>query len=240
MTATIDALGTGTTPMCRAGDTFRAIVHDRLRFVTPPRLLPPGAFTGFLGDLCVPDDLYWVSRMPAPIVGMSYPGRADWSRLHEAGIGHVVCLSHTAIPYDAAPCTARAYRLQDLVSGGPPRDAGAEERMVDEAAADVVEHITHGIGVAVHCMGGRGRTGTVLGVALGATRPRARHRRRLSAPRGSRSRAARLAGVHVASRHRARHDAQGMSTRSTAAMPAAEPWKAAAPNENTEPSAPRM
>ena len=38
--------------------------------------------------------------------------------------------------------------------------------MVDEAAADVVEHITRGIGVAVHCMGGRGRTGTVLGVAL--------------------------------------------------------------------------
>lgn len=134
--------------------------------MTPPRLLPPGAFTGFLGDLCVPDDLYWVSRVPAPIVGMSYPGRANWSRLHEAGVGHVVCLSHTAIPYDAAPCTARAYRLQDLVSGGPPRDAAAEERMVDEAAADVVEHITQGIGVAVHCMGGRGRTGTVLGVAL--------------------------------------------------------------------------
>ncbi|MDQ1433289.1 MAG: hypothetical protein QOF59_105, partial [Actinomycetota bacterium] len=27
-------------------------------------MLPPGAYTGFLGDLCVPDDLYWIAREP--------------------------------------------------------------------------------------------------------------------------------------------------------------------------------
>ena len=57
------------------------------------RLLPAGAHTGFLGALCVPDDLYWVSRTPVALAGMSYPGRADWSLLASLGIGHVVCLT---------------------------------------------------------------------------------------------------------------------------------------------------
>jgi protein-tyrosine phosphatase len=129
-------------------------------------LLPPGAYTGFLGDLCVPDDLYWITRAPVALAGMSYPGRADWSRLHDEGIGHVVCLSHDVAPYDTAPCTVFATRLQDLVSGGEPHDPERERALVYEAAADVVDHIERGIGVAVHCMGGRGRTGTVIGVAL--------------------------------------------------------------------------
>jgi hypothetical protein len=130
------------------------------------RLLPAGAQTGFLGALCVPDDLYWVSRSPVALAGMAYPGRADWALLAGEGIGHVVCLTHDAAPYDPAPCTVTAVRLQDLVSGDPPRDPERELRLVREAAADVVAHVEQGVGVAVHCMGGRGRTGTVLGVAL--------------------------------------------------------------------------
>ena len=36
------------------------------------RLLPPGAYTGeWIGDLCVPDDLYWVARQPVALAGMS-------------------------------------------------------------------------------------------------------------------------------------------------------------------------
>jgi hypothetical protein len=130
------------------------------------RVLPPGAHTGFLGNLCVPDDLYWIAREPVALAGMSYPGRADWSLLHEHGIGHVVCLSHDEPAYDPTPCTITAIRLQDLVSGGDPNDPARESALVEEAAADVVEHLERGIGVAVHCMGGRGRTGTVVGVAL--------------------------------------------------------------------------
>ena len=130
------------------------------------RLLPAGAHTGFLGRLCVPDDLYWVSRSPVALVGMAYPGRADWSVLAEAGIGHVVCLTHDVAPYDAAPCTVSAFKLQDLVSGGPPSDPERERALVQAAADDVLAHVERGEGVAVHCMGGRGRTGTVLGVAL--------------------------------------------------------------------------
>jgi hypothetical protein len=130
------------------------------------RLLPPGAHTGFLGDLCVPDDLYWIARAPVALAGMSYPGRADWTQLHAHGIGHVVCLSSDRPGYDPAPCTLTAVRLQDLVSGRDPDDPDAERALVERAAADVVAHLGRGIGVAVHCMGGRGRTGTVIGTAL--------------------------------------------------------------------------
>jgi hypothetical protein len=130
------------------------------------QLLAPGSGTGFLGQLCVPDDLYWISRDPVSLVGMSYPGRADWSLLHDHGIRHVVCLTHDRAPYDATPCNVSAFRLQDLVSGGPPADPERESLVVTQAADDVVASVERGHGVAVHCMGGRGRTGTVLGVAL--------------------------------------------------------------------------
>ncbi len=131
------------------------------------RLLPAGAHTGdWIGELCVPDDLYWIARTPTALAGMSYPGRADWPLLHAQGIGHVVCLTHDVAPYDPAPCTITALRLQDLVSGGPPADPASERALVRRAAQDVVTHLDRGVGVAVHCMGGRGRTGTVIGVAL--------------------------------------------------------------------------
>ncbi len=130
------------------------------------RLLPPGAHTGFLGRLCVPDYLYWLSRSPVVLAGMAYPGRADWRQLAAEGVGHVVCLTHDTAPYDASPCTVTAFRLQDLVSGGPPDDPERERDIVFAAARDVIDRVERGVGVVVHCMGGRGRTGTVLGVAL--------------------------------------------------------------------------
>ncbi len=77
------------------------------------------------------------------------------------------CASRTTHPpYDPAPCTITAIRLQDLVSGGNPNDPDREQALVELAATDVVAHLDDGIGVAVHCMGGRGRAGTVIGVAL--------------------------------------------------------------------------
>lgn len=130
------------------------------------RLLPPGSFAGFLGALCIPDELYWVARHPVAVAGMKAPGRADWSLLAEEGIGHVVCLTDDVARYDPAPCTVTAIKLQDLVSGAPPSEPERERARVFEAAAAVVSHIERGVGVAVHCAGGRGRTGTVLGVAL--------------------------------------------------------------------------
>jgi hypothetical protein len=131
------------------------------------RLLPPGAYTGeWVGELCIPDDLYWIARQPTALVGMSYPGRADWSVLHAHGIGHIVCLTHDAAPYDPAPCSVTAFRMRDLVDGRPPADPESERDLALRAATDVRAHLERGIGVAVHCMGGRGRTGTVIGVVL--------------------------------------------------------------------------
>jgi rhodanese/phosphatase family protein len=130
------------------------------------RLLPIGAYTGFLGNLCVPDDLYWVARTPTALAGMPYPGRADWALLASEGIGHVLCLTHEVAPYDPAPCTITAIRLQDLVSGDAPVDPERERDLVSQATDNVVAHLERGIGVAVHCMGGRGRTGTVIGASL--------------------------------------------------------------------------
>ena len=131
------------------------------------RLLPPGAYTGdWIGDLCVPDDFYWIARQPVALAGMSFPGRADWALLHAHGIGHIVCLTHETAPYDASPCTVTAIRLQDLVDGRAPREPESERALIECAADDVLQHLDAGIGVAVHCMGGRGRTGTVIGVAL--------------------------------------------------------------------------
>ena len=77
-----------------------------------------------------------------------------------------MCLTHDVAPYDAAPCSITALRLQDLASGGAPAEPESEQVLVRRAADDLVTHLARGIGVAVHCMGGRGRTGTVIGVAL--------------------------------------------------------------------------
>ena len=101
-------------------------------------------------------------------------------------------------------------------------------------------------------MGGRGRTGTVLGVALvrlgHAPDAVVDYLHRVAVGRGRRgwpesawqADIVRATSPLPSRRGPGRADAQGMSMRSTAGMPAAEPWNAAAPNENTEPSAPRM
>ena len=56
--------------------------------------------------------------------------------------------------------------LEDLYGGAAPRDPAAEKRKVWEAAELVAEHVSRGEGVVVHCVGGTGRTGTVLACTL--------------------------------------------------------------------------
>jgi hypothetical protein len=116
--------------------------------------------------MAMPAELFFVARQPVALAGMAYPARVDWQALHEEGLRHVVCLTHDAAPYDPAPLTITAIALQDLYTGVVPDDPGAERTRILRAATVVVETLTVGDGVAVHCRGGRGRAGTVLGCAL--------------------------------------------------------------------------
>jgi Tyrosine phosphatase family len=129
------------------------------------RLLPPGSGAGFLGDISVPADLYWVTRTPAPLAGMAYPRGKSWDALHGAGIRHIVCLTPNA-PYDSAPILTRHAPMQDLYNRKQPDDPETERENALVTARFVVERLEAGEGVVVHCHAGRGRTGTVIGAAL--------------------------------------------------------------------------
>jgi 4'-phosphopantetheinyl transferase EntD len=109
--------------------------------------------------------LFVVADAPALLAGMAFPPReTDWRALHRRGFARVVRL-HPA-DYDPAPLIAHDLALEDLHRGAGPSDAAAERRRIWEAAKLVAEHISRGEGVVVHCVGGTGRTGTVLACAL--------------------------------------------------------------------------
>jgi hypothetical protein len=109
--------------------------------------------------------LFVVADAPALLAGMAFPPRqTDWRALHRRGFARVVRL-HPA-DYDPAPLIAHDLALEDLYGGAGPSDAAAEQRKIWEAAKLVAEHIGRGEGVVVHCVGGTGRTGTVLACAL--------------------------------------------------------------------------
>src|SRR5690348_3226041 len=98
------------------------------------RLVAPGSIVGFLGELAVPADFYWVVREPVPLAGMVYPGRVDWSLLASEGVGHVVCLTDDVPRYDPSPLTYTSVRLDDLFNGGSPRNPTVERDRVLVAA----------------------------------------------------------------------------------------------------------
>jgi protein-tyrosine phosphatase len=95
---------------------------------------------------------------------MGFPQSVDWAELHGRGYRRVLRLHPGS--YDADPLSVHDVVLEDLYGGRPPTDPVAEEARVLEAARLAAEWVGQGEGVVVHCLGGTGRTGTVLACAL--------------------------------------------------------------------------
>lgn len=116
----------------------------------------------------IPDEFYWVLTSPAPLAGMKYPRPSlPWANLKAAGFEWVVSLHRDRGSYSPEPLEiACVEHLEDLVAGEPPRNETLEEEKIKRAVAATVSCLQLGEGVVVHCHGGRGRTGTVIGCVL--------------------------------------------------------------------------
>ncbi len=112
-------------------------------------------------------EFYWVLKRPDALAGMPYPhGNSVWSGLAAAGFSNVICLTDEHPRYDPAPLTVDCFPLQDLFGGRQPPHPESEAVIVRQAASRVIELLSAGRGVVVHCAGGRGRSGTVIGAVL--------------------------------------------------------------------------
>lgn len=130
-------------------------------------LLDPHEMPAIEG-ISIPLNLYVILKEPAMLAGMSYPGmRTPWKNIRAAGFSSIVCLCDSKVSYNPAPLEVLfSTELEDLHHGFPPLNPQMQEELVREAAKVIKKELDTGKGVVVHCMGGIGRTGTVLGCVL--------------------------------------------------------------------------
>ena len=132
-----------------------------------PSLLSPHQMPEIAG-LNTPAGFYVVVHEPAPLGGMPYPKPGTpWEAIFSLGFHHIVRLEMGGPPYDPAPLNLlQSTALEDLVNAHPPRDPQLEESLILEAVSSILLRLEAGEGVIVHCAGGTGRTGTVIGCCL--------------------------------------------------------------------------
>lgn len=120
--------------------------------------------------LSIPGQFYVVLTKPALWAGMPYPtDQTPWQEFYDSGFRRVVCLADAYPDYDPDPLTVLySEDLEDLFHGGSPRDPEQETRFIRDATRLVFESISRGEGTIIHCLGGTGRTGTVMGCVLKA------------------------------------------------------------------------
>lgn len=121
-----------------------------------------------VGDAVDPLDpaLWWARRIPSPLVGMFAPQPGfPLHLLADQGVGAIVSLIGPQ-RYDAGSMTTYASSLHDLYGGLEPADPDTERAELTAAARQVARQVSDGVGVAVHCAAGIGRTGTVIGAVL--------------------------------------------------------------------------
>src|SRR5438034_6353275 len=129
-------------------------------------LIPPDQMPELPAGISVPRTLYWLFGCPAPLAGMN-PQGVPWADLYELGVRYVVCLTDDRPDYHPEPPKVlHAVELKGLVRGGEPKNPSKERERIRSAVDAIVPALQAGEGVVVHCAGGRGRTGTVIGCTL--------------------------------------------------------------------------
>lgn len=140
---------------------------ERGRLVTSPEDVGLKDPTTTMGTVPGVPTSYLVLNKPAGLAGMPYPmGNENWIDAGQAGFGLLLSLSQHRPDYDPAPLRSKWLPVEDLAHGGEPAEPRKDAESLGNARDILLTELGRGHGVIVHCDGGRGRTGTVLGLVM--------------------------------------------------------------------------